>query len=84
VRDALAKINFANVLLGALGARSSERATTARRTGEKREPRRPARHLALVPALLPNPPQQIVLLDDVLTIRCRFTACRAMPRETLP
>jgi hypothetical protein len=53
-------------------------------TGEKRDPAALRATLALVPALLANPPKQIVLLDDVLTTGCSFTVCRAMLQEVLP
>lgn len=53
-------------------------------TGEKRDPAALRATLALVPALLANPPRQIVLLDDVLTTGCSFRVCRTMLQEALP
>lgn len=53
-------------------------------TQNHRDPDALRESLALVAGQLGNPPQHVILLDDVLTTGCSFMVCRSKLREAWP
>ncbi len=50
----------------------------------QRDPQALQESLSIVPEHVANPPEHVILLDDVLTTGCSFMVCRSMLREIWP